>query len=526
MLIDFSYNKENYKIYNNFNQTIYGTKEHLTPKAKPKITLEQLIENVSQDAINIPSAKIIVTGEDSEGKLNNFLIELNKKQSKICVFTEGIAKPTFDEINNIPRPNAQDTQQLIKKIGVHMFGRGKNDKYVSQAVDYCKSTFESETNCGRAISRLLEFISYFNRIDLNSDGYLVYSKINVQEAVLIDFMYTLGKVIIVVDSNKETSINLSDWAEIDLENKVAYHRYPVIAKSNTVTYNASREIDQVMYNGNTLGLYRDRQFKTCNITVLNTTFDELLILWKQDNMVKPSFVSGNNEVTVPVFYATLKGTCEDYMLKLRQLVTDHSIICYRPSDIMADWANKMEIRHGVCVNGTTFKEQKPMVVNGKLDIEAIRGYKNFSYNFLDVDVQYHILSKLNLILEQDLINHSNIKQNEFVDILLNTGLNLSNKIVQYIQWYDYTKVSPKLVILSTGQEVMTLEQNIVMCLLHLCGWDVVVVVPTCYNVLGNIQPGTMQEFNLGEPKFDLNILELTPYTPKTPKKGLFSKLFG
>ena len=75
-----------------------------------------------------------------------------------------------------------------------------------------------------------------------------------------------------------------------------------------------------------------------------------------------------------------------------------------------------------------------MYSNKKLDIKAIMGYKNFPYSFLSPDVQHHILSKLAIIAENDLINRGNMKEEAFIDTLLDVGLNLSDTILQYMQW--------------------------------------------------------------------------------------------
>lgn len=526
VLIDYSFNQDNYKLYNNMNFSITGTKEHLTYKPKPNITLDQLIENVTQDEIKIPSAKIMIIGEDAGGKLNNYLISVNSKQGKIKILTNGFEKPTFDEINAIPKPSASSTEQLVKRIGTHMFNSRANAKYADAASNFAKSTFEHELNYNKALSRLTEFICYFNKYKLDSDAYIVYGKVNATEATFINFVCGIGKVVIVVDTEGNSNINLSDWAEITLENKVNYHPYPVIAQNNTITYTASREIDSLMYDGSNLGLYRDRQFKSCSITMLNTTFDEMLLLWKEQNVVKPNFESKDSESVVPVFFSAVTGTCEDYILKLRQLVTDHTIVCTSPSEIMAGWKNKVQINHNVCITDTLYSERVPMYSNKKLDIKAIMGYKNFPYAYLSPDVQHHILSKLAIIAENDLINRGNMKEEAFIDLLLNVGLNLSDTILQYMQWYDYPKQSPKMVVISTEQEVITIEQAIVLELLHLCGWDIAVAIPTCYNVLGNFKGKQFQEFILGEPKFDVHIDSLEPYTPTEKKKGFFSRLFG
>jgi hypothetical protein len=96
-----------------------------------------------------------------------------------------------------------------------------------------------------------------------------------------------------------------------------------------------------------------------------------------------------------------------------------------------------------------------------------------------------------------------------------------------MQWYDYTKQSPKLILVCNGTEQITFEQSILITLLHLCGWDIAIVIPTAYNVLGDyLKHDFIQEHTLGEPVFNKTITHIAPYTEPPEKVGFFKKLFG
>ena len=193
---------------------------------------------------------------------------------------------------------------------------------------------------------------------------------------------------------------------------------------------------------------------------------------------------------------------------------------------MLDWQQSMTINHFADINGTLFKEQKPMYKGGKLDIDCIMQYKTFTYRFLETGIQMHILSKLNQLITENWISHPNMDDDDFVDLALNIGLNMSKRIQQEIQWYDFTKQSPKLLILCQDEEEITIGQSIVITLLHLCGWDIVISIPTRYNILGkNLRQDTLQEHSIGEPRFDTGITLLEPLPEEKKKRGFFSSLF-
>lgn len=518
--------KSDYKLYNNFIINKSNTNEHLKLSTKVDIDMDKLLELLNGQGV-IPSIKLLVTGEDEQFKLNTSLVKIGDSiPSNVMLLKNGIDKPSFDEVNKVPRPGASTTESLVKLIGSHMFGY--KPEYCDKAASFARRAIQCENNANKAVSKLISFICIYGRYRLDFETIIVYGKLDQTAEFYLNFLSDIGKTVIVIDTmGNSKSLLDNTWTITDIGKQVEYHAYPEIAKSTTLAYNASKEIESTLYTGETLGLYRDRQYKTCSICTLNTTFDELLMLWKQDNTFRTAFESSSNDVIVPVFYTGLHGVCKDYTNMLGKLVTEHSIICYNHSDIMGGKLNEMVINHFACINNTLFKDQKPMYKNGKLDIDTIMRYSTFTYKHLDVGVQHHILKKLDTLITENLVKHDRISQEEYVDLVLNIGLNLSKKIQQEMQWYDYTKQSPKFIVLLQNEEMLTLEESIIITLLHLCGWDIVIAIPTCYNVLGDsLIVSDMQYHRIGEPKFDSNITQLEKLDDiSEKKKGFFSRLF-
>ncbi len=532
VIVDNQFKKEQYSVYNNIIFNISNTHENVQLSDKLDINFDKLIDIFNSGTSTI-KGKILVIGEDNKGILNTKLVELSDDtQSNILILKCGVAKPTFEEVSQVPRIPVAKPDQLLRMIGPHMFG--SKPEYSEQATEYIKTKINnmlsSGQNINKAIQSLITFICLYRRYSFESNIIICYGKIGHTSELILDFMYDIGKFIVVIDTSdiSRNSVDISTWTEIRLNSIVPQHEYPGFMQSTTIAYNAKREIDQSLYNGNTLGLYKNRQYKTCNIDILHSTFDEMLILWSAENTMRSSFSSTESNVIVPVFYAKVNGCCDDYTRTLQKLITRHTIICYNPSQIMDGWQKEMIINHFADINGTMFKEQKPMYKNGRLEINTILEYRTFTYKFLDPGIQVHILEKLDEIIEKKLILHPGMDESEFVDILLNIGLNMSTRIQQEMQWYDFTKQSPKLVVLCQDREEITLEQSIVITLLHLCGWDIVIVIPTCYNIMGKyLRLDTMQEHNIGEPRFDTNITYLEPLPDKDKnKKGFLSRLFG
>lgn len=530
VLVDYRLNKSIYSIYNNIIFNEYTTNEHLVLSSKIDLTFDEVISVINgTKKLNSP-ARIKVVGEDTKGVLNSTLIDLaDANPDNVLILKLGIYKPSSDEVQSIGRPNAQSIQQLTMQIGAYMFKN--NAKYKEQAVDFIKGYIvKNENSIGKAITKLITFICLFNRYNIEFETLVCYGVLDKTSSMYIDFINEIGKTAIIVDvaDKSDKSIDESEWTIIKLDAIVPAHKYPEIRRNNTVAYNAQQEINSVLYNGGTLGLYRSRQYKTCDVVNLASTFDEMKLLWKQDNTVRPTFVTTENSITVPVFYAKITGYCRNYEYELGRFITDHTIVCYKPSDIMLNWQKQMVINHFADVKDTSFSEQKPMYKNGQLELDTILNYRTFTYKLLEPGVQFHILNKLNRIIVDGLVAHPGMSQENFVDLVLNVGLNISKRIYQEMQWYDYTKQSPKMVVLCQDEEEITIGQSIVLTLLHLCGWDIILVIPTCFNIFGqHLIQDEIQEHNIGEPKFGTNIKNLTQtFEEEKPKKGFFSKLFG
>ena len=71
--------------------------------------------------------------------------------------------------------------------------------------------------------------------------------------------------------------------------------------------------------------------------------------------------------------------------------------------------------------------------------------------------------------------------------------------------FDFTKKNPKLLYINTSDELISLEDTIYLTFLHLLGFDVALFVPTGYNMEKYFNLKLMEEHQLGDYIYDIQI---------------------
>ena len=122
-----------------------------------------------------------------------------------------------------------------------------------------------------------------------------------------------------------------------------------------------------MYNDS--GLYRNNQYAKANIINLQTTYEEIKILWDEELKYRPGFNTIDDVVNIPVIFAKVSGVkdglVDKYWLDVKQLITQDTIVITKAPYIQPMADNPM----------------KPYVSefykNGKLQKNKIKMYIGF-----------------------------------------------------------------------------------------------------------------------------------------------------
>ncbi len=262
----------------------------------------------------------------------------------------------------------------------------------------------------------------------------------------------------------------------------------------TVAFHAERELDTVLYQDS--GLYRNQQYQQAVSVALQTTYEEIAILWDQELKYRPNFGVVANTVTLPTIFAKVSGVKDSqtasYWSGIKTLETEDTMIVKNPPCCRWDEPNPQK------AFATEFLK------NGRLQKEKIKSHRAYPYAFLREEIQAHILDKLQLLLEQRLIKGTFENGMEYT--IVATVLNLPKELLRLLQQFDFTKKNPKLIYINTLEQAMPAEDAILTAFLHLTGFDVLFFVPTGYQTVEfHFTKKIMQEHQIGAYLYDVPI---------------------
>lgn len=159
-----------------------------------------------------------------------------------------------------------------------------------------------------------------------------------------------------------------------------------------------------------------------------------------------------------------------------------------------------------------------------MDVKKIKQHPSYPYGFIREDMQDYMLDKLITLLEKKLILGTFTNGTEFT--ILSTVLNLDKGLLRMIQRYDFTKKIPKLLIISTGEEMCSIYDSILTAYLNLIGFDIVLFTPTGYqSIERNFSKELLIEYQVGEYMYDLQVPRFASGTSSGQRESFIDKIF-
>lgn len=295
-----------------------------------------------------------------------------------------------------------------------------------------------------------------------------------------------------------------------------FPRKMVKAKIATVAYNAERELDTMLYSGDTM--FRDRQFVKMDSAVLKTTFDEISILWDQEAKYRSGFTVRGDRVIVPTIFAKVNGVpdrdVKEYWNMVDEMLTPTSIYISKSPSYR---------KPGLSVA----RMYAPFHDGKKLDIAAIKRSQLNKYGFLSDELQDLIFEKIQAVIDDGMLEFES--EFEMIDYVMYAGLNLDKSILQLLQGYDYTKEIPKIVVADTIEEPFSKLECTQLLLFSYLGFDVIIFSPSGYrDIEVYVSDDAFETHNAGDYLYNLSAPRLKiPSAPRVKKQkgGLFPNLF-
>lgn len=446
-------------------------------------------------------------------ELHSLYKQLQESKRNVCVVNKSISPPTPEEIATIRRQNYSTTEELIVDLK-------KNFDYVSNlqlkrliVTSFAEVILAEQEKENLSIRKITNYAVYLlcwirryhkelfsNWKEFDLAVFILFGNCDTEcEALFLRFLSKLpvDVLILIPKSNGISKLVSDEVIELRYAESASLEYFPnhnEDVRLETVAYQAERELDQLMYQDS--GLYRNHQFKRAEIVFLKTMYEEISILWDQELKYRPGFSTQEQTVTLPVILAKISGVkngnTAEYWSGIKSLITQDTLVVVDKSYISATETNL------ISSYATQFLQNKKLM-KGK-----IKEHKHYHYGILRDEMQEHLLDKLQLMLNQKIIKGTYENGMEYK--IISTVLNLNQTILRLIQKYDFTKKNPKIIFISTKEQVLSLEDSILAAFLGLIGFDVLFFVPTGYQSIERyFKNDFVYEQQIGEFMYDLNI---------------------
>lgn len=461
-----------------------------------------------------------------------FYQQLKREGRKVCLENGRLLPPTPEEIAAVRRRNHQTAEQLAADLAANLQYPNNQQLQTLMRQAFLDVVLEEDKAVGGNLNRLLNkavyLVAWMKRYqkDLFQNWqapevgvFLLFGACSGDnEALFLRLLAKLPVDVLVLLPDLNAPCVLKDPALLDLhkEHSLPMTDFPVEPSQmrvRTAAYQAEREMDSILYQNT--GLYRARQHQKAEAVTLQTMYEEIGLLWDQELKYRPGFAAEGDTVTVPVLLEKICGIKDGpilpYWLEIKKLVTPETTLVTK-----LPWQTGLEA-NPMKPYATQFLRQ------GRLQREKIKQHKDYPYGILRPEIQDYLLDKLQVLLDEKLI--AGTYQNGTEYTIVSTILGLPKDLLRRIQNFDFTKKNPKLIIISTTEETLSLEDSILVAFLNLVGFDILFFVPTGYQSIEKyFQKPFANEHQLGPYRYDLQVPDFR--TLHEGGKSSIRKLFG
>lgn len=484
----------------------------------------------------IPVYSAALIGFDSEDVYTNMLVKFKESfaglKKQLIFIEKPLDNPNADEVRALGAVPRTSTAEMIDALALLIDLKGDPTrtalarKSLRELLNSLNTGNQTVVlNYGNKLVTWLYRCTQARRYSVRYEDIpvvLYYGDISQSELYFLNFMSRCGFDTVYITPNK-TNLGLAVDKNpegrlqiFELPQSKASGKYPdkaVKMKMATVAYSAERDLDNMLYGGDT-GIYRSFQFPNSQSVTLKTTFEEIGILWKQEARFRQGFSTSGNLVSIPNIFAKISGVSDGnlagYWEDVRSKLTPETILVVKKPNPTEQTA-------------TDLSAYRSFYRNGQIDTERLKSSTLNKYSYLPDRLQDMLFYKLQETVSSGFIKLSG---DELMCAVLHFGLNLSKDFLKLIQRFDFTRVIPKLIYIDAVEDTFTLSECIQTVLCSLIGFDVLIYTPTGYKNLETFvsndafEEHIMNEFlyNVEVPRFKI---------PSEEKNGgIFGKLFG
>lgn len=489
--------------------------------------------------LNLRQAKLVCTdttiplyftayiGFDDETQYSNMLFTMKEEMSrnnKPLILLQELRKPTYDEAGEYYQIQKTNDSTMINLFASKISINDRIGRTVLAQKAFIEAMQLSKSN--NPYNTAVQFSVWLKKFTSSIDFYnkdipviLYYGNITETELIFLNMMSQTGYDVLYFSPDKSVipllnNLNISDLQIVEKTNSKPGMPFPdklIRTQLATTAYNAEQSLDHILYNDNTM--FRNYQFRHSRNQTLKTTYEELGLMWHQEAKYRTGFDSKENYVIVPNLFAKIsginKGDIQAYYKEIQFKLSPLSVYYRQVPFFKPAMTNDY---YTTFYSGTT------------INIEALKHSKYNKYDYMNDDIQYLIFNKMQEVVDSGFLN---VPQSDLLPLVIKTGLNIPNNLLQILQSFDFTKDIPKIVIISNGKQTFAVFECILLLLFNMIGFDIIVYTPTGYkNLESYLKPEAFQTFTLGEFKYDF-----TPQNLKPPKEiphektSLFGRIF-
>lgn len=446
-------------------------------------------------------------------ELYQFQLELANDHRRVVIVDECIPKPDMEEIAAVKRKNYTRQDEMLMDLSANIQYSANIELQRVMVKAFLDIMLAEAKTAGMNLHKLTNKAVYmicwikrytkllFSNWKMPDTGCFIHMGPcrDENEAMFLKILARIPVDVLVLTPDLNTKCCLEDniLYEIHFTESLPMNRYPrqsTDVHMGTAAYHAERELDGLMYQDT--GIYRNQQYAKASSVTLQTMYEEIWILWKEELKYRPNFSTENGIVTLPVIFAKVSGVKDGnvakYWSSVKELMTEDTLVVKSVPYIDPTASNPMKMY------ATEFFK------NGRLQKKKIKEHQSYPYSFLRDEIQEHILDKLQLLIESRAVKGTFENGTEYT--IVATILNMPKEVVRLIQKFDFTKKNPKLVYFNTGEKMISLEDTILTAFLNLVGFDVVFFVPAGYqNIEKYFNKRLMEEHQAGEYVYDLQV---------------------
>lgn len=476
----------------------YTTSENLNYKTQDTAGTQpsslHTLEEVESALEDEETLKLIIQGTTEDmTDTKDFYARVNNKyrnNSDAVVILDRFDNPTYEELqsaSNIKLIN--DTDCYIASLGLSLMHNIKNieiQDIIRKKIEVYISNIRKET--GNSLSkeilynRIVNIVLKINRLFINKElNTLVFFGIPLKgDKAILEVLAGLTSLnILVIYPDKIKDIELDGFTMMQLPNSSPMFKIPkddtqscVVA---TQAVEAEKKVNNLLYNGDTLGMYKPGYLTKCRVILFKTTYDEIALWWNNDMYLRPGFSSNQNKCTLPCMFKVIKGvkgTIEEYIRNIYELSKFNTL--FFKTELNLRWYifnSDMDI--------DKIKVSAYLNDDNTLNREALKDSKYYKYGFLSEDKQNLILNAIDSILTDGAIKHKeeNKKFNKQVLTLL---LSLHKDLLRIISSFEYYSLNSNIILMLNNEDIPDIQTVIWLRFLWLIGFDVLVLVPTSY----------------------------------------------